>query len=316
MPGACEEHKSKKKGACSFCNVCRCCEPLESCLNKINHIHWKRNAIKAGTYVAPQVTKREPSKRVKRKRIELLTETDDENEVVEVEVTKNPIEPHSETDDENEVVEVTNPKTKLTKVCEALDIDAKVLRFPANGFTIESLEKNGTAKMRAKSIVRTIGKGVCDQVCPGNPHFRLQMIKPPADKLDPKFDKLLSKASELIYFGNKRTRNIVKSLLSTALDKNFLRQRLASECEKYVGTEHETMVKKKSVLGKVHFATTRKWFQCLRQGEDIPKQKYKSRTRNNGKEEISSSESSFCDITQMVSLSTTGRGHTETKIQE
>jgi len=255
--------------------------------------------------------------------IELLTETDEENEVVEV--TKSPktrrvkrkmIEPLTETDDENEVVEVTNPKTKLTKVCEALDIDAKVLRFPANGFTIESLEKNGTAKMRAKSIVRTIGKGVCDQVCPGNPHFKLQMIKPPADQLDPKFDKLLSKASELIYFGNKGTRNIVKSLLSTALDKNFLRQRLASECEKYVGTEHETMVKKKSVLGKVHFATTRKWFQCLRQGEDIPKQKYKSRIRNNGEEEISSSESSFCDITQMVSMSTTGRGHTETKIQE
>jgi len=98
------------------------------------------------------------------------------------------------------------------------------------------------------------------------------MTKPPSDQLDPKFDKLLSKASELIYFGNKTTRNIVESLLSTALEKNFLKQRLASECEKYVWTPHETMVKMKSVLGKVHFATSRKGFQCLRQGEDIPKQ--------------------------------------------
>jgi len=62
-----------------------------------------------------------------------------------------------ETDDVNEVVEVINPKTKLTKVCEALDIDAKLLRFPANGFTIESLEKDGSAK-RAKKLFGQLEK--------------------------------------------------------------------------------------------------------------------------------------------------------------
>ena len=95
-----------------------------------------------------------------------------------------------------------------------------------------------------------------------------------SNKLDPRFDKLLTNASELIYFGNKTTRNIVESLLSTALDKTFLKQRLASECEKYVGTAHEIRVKKKSVLGKVRYATSRKGLQCLRQGMNIPKFDY------------------------------------------
>ena len=35
-----------------------------------------------------------------------------------------------------------NNKTRLTKVCEALDINAKILDFPSNGFAIESLEQS------------------------------------------------------------------------------------------------------------------------------------------------------------------------------
>ena len=38
-----------------------------------------------------------------------------------------------------------NNKTRLTKVCEALDVDAKILHFPSNGFAIESLEQSRTS---------------------------------------------------------------------------------------------------------------------------------------------------------------------------
>jgi len=79
-----------------------------------------------------------------------------------------------DTDEEFEAVE-RNPREKLTQVCEALDIDTDLLRFPSNGFTIESLEKN-TGIKRAKRIVRTIVKGVCDQVCPYNSRLLLGPI--------------------------------------------------------------------------------------------------------------------------------------------
>jgi len=59
-----------------------------------------------------------------------------------------------DTDEENQVVE-QNPRAKLTQVCEALDIDTDLLRFPSNGFTMESLEKS-TGTKREKRIVREI----------------------------------------------------------------------------------------------------------------------------------------------------------------
>ena len=129
MTGACKEHKSRKKGACIYCNVCRLCEPLESCSNKSNYINWKRNAMRDGTYVA-QITpaakrsknigrQRKSSMRGKRKSTPLLVDTDEEIEAVE-----------------------RNPRERLTQVCEALDIDTDLLHFPSNGFTIEPLEKS------------------------------------------------------------------------------------------------------------------------------------------------------------------------------
>ena len=48
-----------------------------------------------------------------------------------------------------------NPRAKLTQVCEALDIDTDLLRFPSNSFTMESLEKS-TGTKREKRIVREI----------------------------------------------------------------------------------------------------------------------------------------------------------------
>ena len=67
-------------------------------------------------------------------------------------------------------------------MCETLDIDADLLRFPSNGFTIESLEQNTRTK-RAKRIVQTIVKGVCDHVCPGNTRFKMKMTNQPSHNL-------------------------------------------------------------------------------------------------------------------------------------
>ena len=84
--------------------------------------------MRDGTYVA-QITpaakrsknigrQRKSSMRGKRKSTPLLVGTDEEIEAVE-----------------------RNPRERLTQVCEALDIDTDLLRFPSNGFTIESLGK-------------------------------------------------------------------------------------------------------------------------------------------------------------------------------
>jgi len=45
------------------------------------------------------------------------------------------------------------------------------------------------------------------------------MTNRPSNELDPRFEKPSTNASELIYFGNKTTCNIVESLISTALDR-------------------------------------------------------------------------------------------------
>ena len=119
------------------------------------------------------------------------------------------------------VQQEVNNKTRLTKVCEDLGIDAKTLLCPSNGFVIQSLEQDYSAH-RTKMIIKTISQSACDQSCPGNTYFKLQMTSSQAGgHVDPRFYKLISKAIELTYV--EKNANIAESFLSTSFDKEFLK---------------------------------------------------------------------------------------------
>ena len=97
------------------------------------------------------------------------------------------------------------------------------------------LEKKKLGQSIGKQNCADNCKGVCDQVCPGNTNFKVQITNQPSHELDSRFDTLLTNASELIYFGNQTTCNIVESLLSTALDKNFLKRAYSFRVQKVRG---------------------------------------------------------------------------------
>lgn len=270
--GVCDEHKHKKRGVCKHCDVCKCCEPLESCPVKTNHVNWKRNQKRARTYVPEPAQKRArmstpAAKNIGRQRNSGMR---GRNRLITTEVV------HSGDEDEDEQM---NTQTKLAKVCELLDVNPKIILCPRNGYTIEDMKPGSWAAKKATRIVRAISKAVCDAVSPGNTNFQLQMTTKgtSTDKAEAILGNILSKSAKLIFVGNRKTRNVVESLMSAAVDKNFLKHSLSSECEKFVGTAQESMAKKKSVLGKVHYATSRKGFKFLEQGKDIPKHDYSFR---------------------------------------
>lgn len=40
MTGICEDHKSRKRGTCSACGDCKCCDPSENCQIKDSHVKF------------------------------------------------------------------------------------------------------------------------------------------------------------------------------------------------------------------------------------------------------------------------------------
>ena len=135
-----------KKGACSYCNACSYYKLLDSCTIKANHVNWKCEAKKSRALVAQHdqcsrapVLKR--SKIIGRKRKSSMRGRHESSEPISNEIN------NSQEVEQQEI----NPKARLTKVYEALDIDAKILNYPSNGFAIESSEQSRTSKHAKKS---------------------------------------------------------------------------------------------------------------------------------------------------------------------
>jgi hypothetical protein len=51
MLGVCDMPKGRKKGMCSDCGVCRCCEPVPACRIQSNNINWMRIAKRTGIMI-------------------------------------------------------------------------------------------------------------------------------------------------------------------------------------------------------------------------------------------------------------------------
>ena len=137
---------TRVKKTCSYCNACRHCKPLDSCERKANHVNWKREAKKSGTHVAQQdqCSRAPASKRSKNIGRKIKSSMRGRH------ASSQPIADESNNNQEVAQQEL-NPKARLTKVCEALDIDAKILNCPSNGFAIESLEQSRTSNRAKKS---------------------------------------------------------------------------------------------------------------------------------------------------------------------
>lgn len=64
---------------------------------------------------------------------------------------------------------------------------------------------------------------------------------------------LTSNAAKLVFFGNQTTQIIVHSLLAKSISRNGLKLLMQNESETYANHHH--LVKQRTVLGKVHFAS-------------------------------------------------------------
>ena len=170
MLGVCEIHKSRKRGYCSDCGVCRCCDPSSACRIKDNHVNWKRKVKDIGTTIeqqpksaklTPRRGKRPSSLRGKRR---LILDED----------------PNSDADQPHPNYYGNHPvptmyccnKDTLSLICDILGIDQSILVCPNNGFTKQAMDTETRALQRGSRIVRQITSSICELVSPSNTKFK------------------------------------------------------------------------------------------------------------------------------------------------
>jgi hypothetical protein len=90
-------------------------------------------------------------------------------------------------------------KDKLVQICDILGIDKSVILCLKGGFNEEALDNQYQAVQRAKCIVRSITKGICELVCPSNLNFQSRILASEANS-DLDFQLLFSNASKLVFF--------------------------------------------------------------------------------------------------------------------
>ena len=164
MPGACQAHKSRKKGACDYCGVCRLCDPLESCQKQGCHINWKRKAKQLGRPFIHNVATT-PSKPASSRRATLSRRGRRSSEMRGGKRRCIVAEPDASDVDEDEDDEIiSRPVTsqgpltnraKLSKVCDILGIeDRSFLTVPNNGYTEGSINSDVRALQRGTWVVK------------------------------------------------------------------------------------------------------------------------------------------------------------------
>lgn len=172
-------------------------------------------------------------------------------------------------------------KGKLTSICELLEINQDILECPQDGFTATNVnEKTNRAFVLAQRIVLAITKGVCELVSPSNPVFT-NVIMSKKMIMDVPMERLTRNISDLILFGESKIRIITQSILDRSFDRKFVNEVLSRGHERYSGQPNYDILKGKSCMGKVQFATIRKIFEVMKQGRDVPKNNYTYRIDSN-----------------------------------
>ena len=86
---------------------------------------------------------------------------------------------------------------------------------------------------------------------------------------------LFTNASKLIFFGTRKIRIVVESLMASSFHHYYLKQVLFCEAEKYSGLNKPC--KSKVKMGERKFTSLRKTFNVLASGADLPKHNYSFR---------------------------------------
>ena len=112
--GACREHKSRKKGPCPSCQGCRHCEPLQGCERRDHHIKSRVKRSNLCTIVPPSPPLKKQKKGLRSpencKRGHFYDDT------------------AYHLPDEN-CYDLPPNITKLTKLCELLELDSRFVDF-------------------------------------------------------------------------------------------------------------------------------------------------------------------------------------------
>ena len=133
LGGACAIHAQRKKGACSWCGICRLCDPEPNCSMKKNHIGWRRRL--GSTTPASSSGKRRRMSRKSSGRGKYRV----------------PLREESESGSESEVaameIDGQSNKEQLTVLFGLLRLDTKCLnKIPNKGFVASTITNRSSSE--------------------------------------------------------------------------------------------------------------------------------------------------------------------------
>ena len=140
----CDKHKSKKKGICQKCGVCRCCDAPPVCPSNINHFGDQIKSLSEQKKIILNKT----TIYYGRDRLSLIDELD-------------------LCDDGN----ILSNKDNLLKIGKLLGVEAKTCdEIPNNGWNMMDIETQGRKIVRSKQILNEFQK-IDYLICPQKPIF-------------------------------------------------------------------------------------------------------------------------------------------------
>lgn len=165
-------------------------------------------------------------------------------------------------------------KDKLIDLCNTLDIKEKIIEIPAKGYSaIPLLDVNNRAYARSKRIIVRMIKEISMLICPSNPSLVIDMVKK-RDNVEENLSNLKKSSTELILFGNRNVRIITQCILAQSFRQSYIEEFLQNEAIRFENNPQYDSCKKKILMGKVCFASSRKIYQTLKIGNEIPKHNY------------------------------------------
>lgn len=182
--------------------------------------------------------------------------------------------------------EIVTNKDKINKICEILEINSNVLEMPRNGFKQESMNTCGRSYRRGKRIVHQLLESICDLVSPSNSQFKENIMKKDSTSeekqagrpaTDTYAEQLESNAADLIFRGSPNTCRVVKALLAKSFTLTYMKRLLKAKAEDFVDESCYSDMKKKAIVGKVHFKSLKNNYDLLSSGNDLKKNKYSYR---------------------------------------
>jgi hypothetical protein len=160
-------------------------------------------------------------------------------------------------------------KLTLTTIYSLLNLNIEDLsHIPKNGYKKGSvdIEQCNRAFYRASSVVQKICKAVSLLVCPDDNNFN-DSINNKSTECQSEYKKLDENIQNLIIGGNRQTRLITQALLASS----FPHQDCIIKLHKNLQQPTDTTLEKKIKFGRDMYKSSKKVFDFIVNGKDIPK---------------------------------------------